>query len=216
MKEKEIINNQIKELEKAKLENNEKEKLNMELKEEINKLKQEIEQLQSKMINVKEKKEDEIKTSVNDKIQAIEKKIEETSAKESISQINDLNRKIKSLEDEKQKYKKNISEYQSKIESLNKLISDKDGKNNDKISLIFELDKTLMGMKGEKKQFIIKDKRDKKLIQIINKLFIKYPLLKILNIKSFENKNESKKINYYGNAKENNLNDNSIISINLE
>ncbi len=73
-----------------------------------------------------------------------------------------------------------------------------------------------MGMKGEKKQFIIKDKRDKKLIQIINKLFIKYPLLKILNIKSFENKNESKKINYYGNAKENNLNDNSIISINLE
>ena len=79
------------------------------------------------------------------------------------------------------------------------------------------MDKLLSYNKEEKKpQFIIEDKRDKKFIQIVNTLFTHYPLLKHVNIKSFENKNNSSKINYYSTPSDNNLNDNSIISIKLD
>ena len=73
-----------------------------------------------------------------------------------------------------------------------------------------------MGMKGQKKQFIIKEKRNKRFIQIINTLFTKYPLLKLLNVKYFENKTDSKRIDYYENPQGNNLTDNSVISIILD
>ena len=52
-------------------------------------------------------------------------------------------------------------------------------------------------MKGQKKQFIIKEKRNKRFIQIINTLFTKYPLLKLLKVKYFENKTDSKRIRNY-------------------
>ena len=89
-------------------------------------------------------------------------------------------------------------------------------KKKEKISLIFELDKILTNKEEKKAQFIIEEKRNKKFIQIINSLYIHYPLLKHINIKSFENKNDSSKINYYSTPNDNNLNDNSIVSIKLD
>ena len=151
--------------------------------------------------------------------------------------INELINKIKVLEEDKktilnennnkeniiiesnkyiEEYKMKIKENENKIENLNQIVSKIEEKKNQKISLIFELDKSLFGIAGQKKQFIIKEKRNKKLIQIIFTLFNKYPFLKNINIKSFENKKTGNKIYYYGDPKENNLEDNNIISINLE
>ena len=119
--------------------------------------------------------------------------------------------------EEKANKENTILEKNKQIVSLNKIIAENEEKKKEKISLIFELDKLLSNNKDAKKpQFIIEDKRDKKFIQIVNTLFAHYPLLKHINIKSFENKNDSSKINYYSTPNDNNLNDDSIVSIKLE
>ena len=143
------------------------------------------------------------------------KKLEEEKLKalnENNNKENEIKEKNKNIEE----LNKNLSLKSEENERLNKIVSEIEEKKKQKISLIFELDKTLMGMKGQKKQFIIKEKRNKRLIQIISTLFTKYPLLKLLNVKWFENKSDSKRIDYYENPKGNNLEDNSVISIVLD
>jgi len=110
---------------------------------------------------------------------------------------------------------KKVEEYEKQIESLNKVISENEEKKKEKISLIFEVDK-LLSNNEKNTQFVIEDKRNKKFIQIVNSLFAQYPSLKNINIKSFENKTDSSKINYYSTPNENNLDDNSIVSIKIE
>ena len=162
---------------------------NQKLVNEINELKQNREETVKKL---EEEKQNSLKENNN----------KENEIKEKNSKIEELN--------------KNLSIKSDENERLNKIVSEIEEKKKQKISLIFELDKTLMGMKGQKKQFIIKEKRNKRLIQIINTLFTKYPLLKFLNVKWFENKSDSKRIDYYENPKGNNLEDNSVISIVLD
>ena len=162
---------------------------NQKLVNEINELKQNREETVKKL---EEEKQNSLKENNN----------KENEIKEKNSKIEELN--------------KNLSIKSDENERLNKIVSEIEEKKKQKISLIFELDKTLMGMNGQKKQFIIKEKRNKRFIQIINTLFIKYPLLKLLNVKWFENKSDSKRIDYYENPKGNNLEDNSVISIVLD
>ena len=175
----------------------------------------------------------------NEKNNIIEKsnKKEKEEKETSLSQISELNNKIKILEEEKQKalnennnkeneineknknieeIKKDLSIKETTIESLNKIVSEIEEKKKEKIPLIFELDKNLMGENAPKRQFLVKDQRNKRFIQIVSKLFKKYPVLHHLNVKHFINKSTSEKIDYYENAKGNNLSDNSTVIMVLE
>ena len=133
--------------------------------------------------------------------------LDENTKKES-----EILEKNKNLEE----FLKKTEDYEKQIESLNKIISENEEKKKEKISLIFEIDKLLTNKEEKKKQFILEEKRNKKFIQILNSLFIHYPLLKHINIKSFENKSDSSRINYYSTPSDNNLNDNSIVSIKVD
>ena len=141
--------------------------------------------------------------------------------------IEEKNQKEKEANEEREKEEKERKEneerekmekenYEKQIESLNKIISENEEKKKEKISLIFEVDKLLTNKQEKSTQFVIEEKRNKKFIQIVNSLFNHYPLLKRIKIKSFENKSNSSQINYYSTPNDNNLNDNSIVSIKLD
>ena len=163
-----------------------------------------MEKKQKLEIEEKEKK-------LNEKLKLLENE-NQKALEENTNNKNVILEKEKNIE----KMQKISEDYEKQIQSLNKIIAENEEKKKEKISLIFELDKLLSNKEEKKAQFIIEEKRNKKFIQIINSLFVHYPLLKHINIKSFENKNDSSKINYYSTPTDNNLNDNSIVSIKLD
>ena len=163
-----------------------------------------MEEKQKLEIEEKEKK-------LNEKLKLLENE-NQKALEENTNNKNLISEKEKNIE----KMQKISEDYEKQIQSLNKIIAKNEEKKKEKISLIFELDKLLSNKEEKKAQFIIEEKRNKKFIQIINSLFVHYPLLKHINIKSFENKNDSSKINYYSTPTDNNLNDNSIVSIKLD
>ena len=77
------------------------------------------------------------------------------------------------------------------------------------------MDKLFLNKDGNPTQFILEEDKEKLFIQIVNSLFNNYPCLNSIKIKSFENKSNNGKINYYSNINDNNLNDNSIILIKI-
>ena len=148
-------------------------------------------------------------------IEEYTKKVEEEKEKgEKELQEHDMFRK--KTEEEAKKNSEEKERLQKEIEEKEKIIYENEEKKKEKISLIFEVDKFLANKQEKTTQFVIEEKRNKKFIQIVNSLFNHYPLLKHIKIKSFENKSDSSQINYYSTPNDNNLNDNSIVSIKLD
>ena len=219
--------------EKIRLEKEEREKKEKEEKEErIKREKEEKDRLEKEEREKKEMKEkEEIERKEKERIQR-EKEEKDKSSKEE--------RKIEIIEKEKTQNKEIIKESKEKgefnpINQNNNILKENNNineelienkellneikekvNNSEKISLIFELEKYFINKDGNPTQFVIEEKKEKVFIQIVNSLFNTYPCLNSIKIKSFENKSNDTKINFYSNCNDNILNNNSIIVIKLE
>ena len=182
---------------KEKEEKEEKERKEREEKERKEKEEKEKEEKERKEREEKERKEKEEK----------EKEEKERKEKEE-RETREREEKIRREKEEKERREK---EKEEKI--MDNLNVDN---NTDKFSLIFELDKYFLNKEGNKTQFVLKENKNKVFIQIVNSLLKHYPCLNSIKIKSFENKINNNKINYYSKLTDINLVDNSIISIKLD
>ena len=181
--------------------NEEKERLEKEERERLEKEEREREIKERERL-LKEKEEKE-RLEQEEKERKEKEKLEQEEKIRKEKEENERKEKLKQEEIEKKK-EEELEKAETKIE------------NPQNISLIFELEKYFINKEGNPTQFLLEENKEKIFIQIINSLFKKYPCLNLIGIKSFENKENNNKIDYYSNVIENNLNDKSIIVIKLE
>ena len=143
----------------------------------------------------------------------MEKEEKEREIKERERLLKEKEEKERKEKEEKERPKQEEIEKQ-KEDELKKTEIKKENPNN--ISLIFELEKYFINKEGNPTQFFLEENKENIFIQTVNSLLKRYPCLNLIRIKSFENKMDNTKIDYYSNLKDNNLNDQSIIVINLE
>ena len=197
---------------------NKEDTVNKENSKDDKEVKDEREEKEEKERLEQEEREREIKErerllKEKEEKERLEKEEKEREIKERERLLKEKEEKERKEKEEKERPKQEEIEKQ-KEDELKKTEIKKENPNN--ISLIFELEKYFINKEGNPTQFFLEENKENIFIQTVNSLLKRYPCLNLIRIKSFENKMDNTKIDYYSNLKDNNLNDQSIIVINLE
>ena len=208
--------------ERMKEEKEEKERKEREKKEKEEKERKEKEEKERKEREEKERKEEEEKEEKERKErEEKERKEKEEKERKEKEEKEEKERREREEKERREKEEKERREKEEKErrekEKQEKIMDNLNVDNNiDSFSLIFELDKYFLNKEGNKTQFVLKENKNKVFIQIVHSLLKHYPCLNSIQIKSFENKANNNKINYYSKLTDMNLVDNSIITIKLD